>query len=283
MIEKSGNRTKSELGQSQNITELQSRIFALRHTREFRIAALGDSSVFGVGDTAADGNSDGPGWVGRLAHDLGAKDFINLSKNGSRAHTVVSDQMVAATFFRPNLICICVGMNDVMRGNFSPLQISQSLCQLIGEFNRIGSVVVILGLPDPSRTALAPQRIKRILASRVQILNEILSSTAANEGALFISAWERSEVYERKFWHVDRMHPSSIGHQLIADLIRNALHLPNRSEGTLPVESARSKSDDIKWLLLNGSKWLIKRSVDLIPTLIYLLIFESNAKRVNQD
>ena len=282
MTRNSGELLNAEFELALRKKELQSKIFSLRHAREFRIAALGDSSVFGVGDTAADGNSDGPGWVGRLAHDLKADDFINLSKNGSRAHTVTSEQMISATFFRPNLICVCIGMNDVMRGNFSPGQITDSLGQIISEFNRIGGVVVILGLPDPSRTALAPKRVKAILSGRVDLLNSILLSVAEREGALFISAWERSEVYERKFWHVDRMHPSSVGHQLIADLIRNALHLPSRSEAKLPIENPRTKSDELKWLILNGSKWLLKRSVDLIPTLIYLIILDLKSKRARQ-
>ena len=53
------------------------KLLALRHMNELRIAALGDSSVFGVGDTSTDGKPDGPGWVGRVAHDLSAKQFIN--------------------------------------------------------------------------------------------------------------------------------------------------------------------------------------------------------------
>ena len=51
---------------------LSEKLFAIRHLSNLRIAALGDSAVFGVGDTSTDGKPDGPGWVGRLAHDLAA-------------------------------------------------------------------------------------------------------------------------------------------------------------------------------------------------------------------
>ena len=63
------------------LVTLEQKVLALRLTPNLRIAALGDSAVFGVGDTSQDKNSDGPGWVGRLAHDLEAKSYINLSKN----------------------------------------------------------------------------------------------------------------------------------------------------------------------------------------------------------
>jgi len=253
---------------------LSEKLLALRHMNELRIAALGDSSVFGVGDTSTDGKPDGPGWVGRVAHDLAAKQYINLSKNGARAHTVVSTQLVSTKFFDPDLVCVCVGMNDVMRGNYSPVQIRDSIRTLIQELNNLGAVVVLLGLPDPSKVAFAPKRVKRVLSRRVQNLNEILLEVAGQEDALFISGWEQKEVYERSFWHVDRMHPSSLGHQLVADLIRTELNLPLRVENSLSTESIRTKRDDLFWLLTSGTKWLLKRSIDLIPTLIYLIIIE---------
>jgi len=253
---------------------LSEKLLALRHMNELRIAALGDSSVFGVGDTSTDGKPDGPGWVGRVAHDLAAKQYINLSKNGARAHTVVSTQLVSTKFFDPDLVCVCVGMNDVMRGNYSPVQIRDSIRTLIQELNNLGAVVVLLGLPDPSKVAFAPKRVKRVLSRRVQNLNEILLEVAGQEDALFISGWEQKEVYERSFWHVDRMHPSSLGHQLVADMIRTELNLPLRVENSLSTESIRTKRDDLFWLLTSGTKWLLKRSIDLIPTLIYLIIIE---------
>jgi lysophospholipase L1-like esterase len=255
------------------------KLLALRHMTELRIAALGDSSVFGVGDTSTDGNPDGPGWVGRVAHDLAAKQYINLSKNGARAHTVVSTQLVSTKFFNPDLVCVCVGMNDVMRGNYSPVQIRDSIRTLLQELNAIGAVVVLLGLPDPSKVAFAPKRVKKVLSRRVLNLNEILAEVAGQEDALFIAGWEQKEVYERSFWHVDRMHPSSLGHQLIADLIRNDLNMPLRVSNTLPTESIRTQKDDLIWLLTSGTKWLLKRSIDLIPTLIYLMMIEGKEIR----
>lgn len=258
---------------------LNEKLLALRHMTELRIAALGDSSVFGVGDTSTDGNPDGPGWVGRVAHDLSAKQYINLSKNGARAHTVVSTQLASTKFFDPDLVCVCVGMNDVMRGNYSPVQIRDSIRTLIQELNELGAVVVLLGLPDPSKVAFAPKRVKKVLSRRVLNLNEILEAVSAQEEALFIAGWEQKEVYERSFWHVDRMHPSSLGHQLIADMIRNHLNLPLRVSSTLPTQSIRTQKDDLIWLLTSGTKWLLKRSIDLIPTLIYLIMIEGKEIR----
>lgn len=118
-----------------------------------------------------------------------------------------------------------------------------------------------------------------VLSRRVQNLNEILTNVAKNEEALFVGGWDQQEVYQRSFWHVDRMHPSSLGHQLIADLIRNDLNLPLRVSNILPTQSIRTQKDDLIWLLTNGTMWLLKRSIDLIPTLIYLLMVEGREIR----
>lgn len=262
------------------LVTLEQKILALRLAPNLRIAALGDSAVFGVGDTSKDRNSDGPGWVGRLAHDLEANSYINLSKNGSRATTVMDEQLIAATFFLPNLVCICVGMNDVMRGNFSKAQIREALVNLIQTFNEFNALVVLLGLPDPSGIVVAPRSVKRVLSRRVAILNQISMEVAQSENGIFISGWDNPDVYQRNFWHIDRMHPSAEGHQKIADLIRTTLNLPLRAKSHLPALSLRTKAMDLKWLALNGSKWFLKRSIDLIPTLIYLLIVEYREKNL---
>ena len=48
---------------------------SLRHKTNLRIVALGDSSVFGVGDHGDDIPSVGYGWTGRLPMTLRLKDL----------------------------------------------------------------------------------------------------------------------------------------------------------------------------------------------------------------
>jgi hypothetical protein len=76
-------------------------------------------------------------------------------------------------------------------------------------------------------------------------------------------------------WHVDRMHPSAIGHQLIADLVRRKLALPRRSAKKLSTSINMSKKFELYWLITNGAKWFAKRSVDLVPALIWLMVSEN--------
>ena len=248
---------------------------SLRHKTNLRIVALGDSSVFGVGDHGDDIPSVGYGWTGRLAHDLKAERFINVAKNGARARHLSAHQLPAAVALSPHIALICIGTNDVLRGDFSPEEIQESLTEICTQLSSSGALVVLLGLPDPIRTAPGPMALRRILSDRVIIINEILTEIAKDGIAVVVPTWDSKIAHERHMWHVDRMHPSAVGHQHIADLVRRKLSLPRRSSAKISVESGISRKYEMYWLLTNGAKWFAKRSIDLVPALVWLVISEN--------
>ena len=249
-------------------------LYQLRHVTNLKVIAMGDSSVFGVGDHGDTIPSVGAGWAGRLAHDLGAARFINVAKNGSRARDLVKNQLSAAQALDPDLVLICIGTNDVLRGDFSPEEIRKSLFKVIEMLDNSKTLIVLLGLPNPMRTAPGPIVLRKILCARVAIINQIYSEISDNGLALFVPTWNSKIAHEKRLWHIDRMHPSPQGHQLIADLVRRKMELPRRSRKKLATKIDVTKSKETKWLLINGTKWFIKRSVDLIPALIWLIVSE---------
>ena len=252
---------------------------ALRHVEDMRIIAMGDSSVFGVGDHGNDIPSVGFGWTGRIAHDLKAERFVNVAKNGARARHLPTNQLPAVIAYRPHMVLICIGTNDVLRGDFSPEEIRSALETICKSAIELGSLVVLLGLPDPIRTAPGPMALRRILSDRVIIINEILDELASDGLAIVVPTWNSRIAHERHMWHVDRMHPSALGHQHIADSVRRHLSLPRRSARKIPTEVNVSKKFEMYWLITNGAKWFAKRSIDLVPALIWLMVSESLRKR----
>jgi lysophospholipase L1-like esterase len=248
---------------------------ALRHISHPRIIALGDSSVFGVGDHGDAIPSVGAGWAGRLAHDLTAGNFINVAKNGARARHITKHQLSAAHAFRPDLALVCIGTNDVLRGDFSPEEIKGSLITVIETLSENNAVIILLGLPDPISTAPGPLALRKILSARVTLINEIYIELSGHENVILVPTWDSKIAHERRMWHVDRMHPSAIGHQLIADLVRRKLALPRRSAKKLSTSINMSKKFELYWLITNGAKWFAKRSVDLVPALIWLMVSEN--------
>jgi lysophospholipase L1-like esterase len=249
-----------------------SELLRLRLVDKLRVVAMGDSSVFGVGDTINTIEEKYLGWAGRLAHDLKAEKFLNLGKNGARFRTIVKTQLSAAIAMRPNIAIICIGTNDVLRGDFSPAEIEQCAITIIKGLRELGSTVVFVGIPDPVKTAPGPQSLKRILQKRVRLVNWITDEIVTSNGGIFISTWNHEMAYDKSMWHIDHMHPSAKGHQAIADLVRRNLGFPRRRKSKLPVTSNMSKKFEIYWLLTNGLKWFAKRSIDLVPALIWLVL-----------
>lgn len=247
---------------------------AARNIEDLRIIAMGDSSVFGVGDHGDAIPSVGYGWTGRIAHDLCAKHFINVAKNGARARNLVVSQLPAVLAFNPHIVLICIGTNDVLRKDFSSEEVRIHLSHVCKSAAAEGSLVVLLGLPDPIRTAPGPLALRKILSNRILEINEVLIEIAEDGAALFVPTWSSKIAHEKRMWHVDRMHPSAYGHQHIADLVRRNLSLPRRSTKKLPVTAPFSRKFEMYWLFTNGAKWFAKRSIDLIPALLWLLISE---------
>ena len=265
MINKTQNTTSSDL-------------LHLRLVSDLRIVAMGDSSVFGVGDSIREVDDKYLGWTGRFAHDLSAKRYVNLGKNGARFRNLVKVQLGAAVAMRPNLALICIGTNDVLRGDFSPQEIERCAETIISSLNKVGATVVFVGIPDPMKTAPGPQSLKRILQKRVRLVNWITEEIVTSSGGIFISTWKHEMAYDKTMWHIDHMHPSAKGHQEISDLVRRELGLPRRCEKKIPISSNVSKKFEIYWLLTNGLKWFAKRSIDLVPALILLIASEKLKK-----
>jgi len=268
----------STLTFSTNEISEDSKLLQLRLVSNLRIAALGDSSVFGVGDVCPGVEEKYLGWAGRFAFDLDAKKFINFGRNGARFRNIIKTQLNGALAMSPNLVLICIGTNDVLRGDFSPSEIDNCASEIIKKLRAIGCTVVFIGIPDPVKTAPGAQSLKRILQKRVRLVNWITEEVVTSNGGIYISTWNHPMAYDKTMWHVDHMHPSSKGHQEISDLVRRTLGLPRRSLEKIPVDLKQSRGFEIYWLFTNGLKWFAKRSIDLVPALIWLIFCEKFKK-----
>ncbi|MEI7944914.1 MAG: GDSL-type esterase/lipase family protein, partial [Actinomycetes bacterium] len=116
-----------------------------------RVVALGDSVTFGVGDDGP--NFIGPGWGARVAHQLNATRFLNLSNLGARVRQLSESQLPAALAFRPTISIISIGGNDILRSRFNPAEVECHLEKVVISLKMIGSEVVLLKIPDHKKTA----------------------------------------------------------------------------------------------------------------------------------
>ena len=238
-------------------------------------AILGDSAASGVGDS--DNNGVTRGWGYYLAkHFQDPLVYINLSRPGAQSAEVLEDQLPKALIFKPDIAAVIVGGNDALRNGFDPNKLHQNLRATIAELKKSGSEVLLLQLHDPTQIVPLPRLLARVLSRRINAVNRVIHSVGREFNAQILLTRSIQDIYERKVWHVDRMHPSKYGHQLMATHFREILLRRNWRIDPITIEETpvTSKKSKVLWMLKNGTPWFFKRSFDLFPAAILLMSVE---------
>lgn len=240
-----------------------------------RFAVLGDSAAFGIGDYDSNGNPRG--WAHYLSNAFaGQIQYLNVSRPGAKSLEVRDIQFPKIKEFQPNICGLIVGGNDILRNDFNPNRIYANLKSTIIELQKIGSEILMLELHDPTKLLKLPKVLENILTKRVNALNEVIYRL--NEEFNFVLLRTRSlpDIYSKSLWHIDRMHPGTKGHQVLALSFRDLL-LSNGwkfrdIEFDQPIQMTLSQKRI--WMLRNGLPWFIKRSFDLLPAIAFLISTE---------
>ena len=253
----------------------------IRPARPLVYVALGDSATSGVGDSCDLGQPRG--WSRMLAAGLTAAghDLSHhvLAREGARAADVISEQLGPALDLAPDLVTLLVGGNDVLRGDFDPYALERDIEHLVNRIRERGACVIMLRLHDPTRVVPMPASLARVMRRRVAAVNVVVDAVASRSGALLVDPASDERCYEHSSWHVDRMHPSTQGHLLLAGLVAQRLAdrgIPIAPLGVNPQPSV-GRLFQAAWMLRNGVPWALKRSVDLLPTLTVLALREAVA------
>lgn len=235
-------------------------------------AALGDSITLGIGDRGPE--RAWRGWAALLAEGLTEPRLHNLAASGAQVADVERDQLPRALELRPEVASVIVGINDTLRSSFSPRRIARSAEHTVGALRSAGAEVLTLRLPDPGLMLGLPAALSRPLARRIQIVNTIMDEVSAQFGALVFDAASDPETYDRRMWSVDRMHPSERGHRLIASRFYDQLAAAGMLLGPRPEAEPSSppptRRAQAAWMATKGTGWVIRRSTDLVPYLVFM-------------
>ena len=243
------------------------------------LVALGDSITLGVGDPVriddpASGRSQRAwrGWAALLAGGLVDPELHIVAGNGACSADVERVQLPQALQLRPDIASVVVGVNDTLRPNFDPQRIGTAAAHTIGALRACGAEVLTMRLPDPGRMLGMPGVLARPLARRAHEINLAMDAVAERFGTLHFDAAGDPEVYSPGMWAADRLHPSERGHRLIArrfhGLLAAAGHPVGPSPDPEPGNPPPSRLDELAWLATKGTAWVLRRSTDLIPSLL---------------
>jgi lysophospholipase L1-like esterase len=185
-----------------------------------------------MGDSQTEGLWDGNDTVGLtgFAHRLAVMinehhpglTYANLAVRGRRIRDVVDVQLPKALAMQPDLISVCVGMNDVTRPGPGFDGTLAELDDLHVRLSESGATVVTTTFPDIAR--ILP--VGRLLASRVLEVNDAIRAAADRHGFRLVDLYDVPSMAEPDTWSADRVHGSPKGHMLFAAAAAEALRLP---------------------------------------------------------
>lgn len=236
---------------------------------------VGDSAASGVGDSLPDGTTFG--WSYYLAKSFEEPlVFVNASRPGAKSLEVLEDQIPKVLIHKPDICGVIVGGNDMLRNGFNPAKLHSNLRTTLGELQQTGTTALMLELHDPTKIVPMPKLLARVLNRRIDAVNQVTRSVAQEFGAILVNTRTIPNIYKLENWHIDRMHPSKIGHQRLAVEFRNLLVQSGWNLGQVEVEQVvtRNRKESILWMLRNGTPWFLKRSVDLLPAALFLMAVE---------
>ena len=238
-------------------------------------AVIGDSAASGVGDSDSQGNYFG--WGYHLAQAFTEPlAYINVSRPGAQSKEVLQDQLPKILIHQPELVAVIVGGNDLLRNGFSPMVFEENLNETLAQIEKFGATSMLLELHDPTQIVPMPRLVARVCRRRVNAVNRCTRKLARRYSSVLLETRSLDGIYQREKWHVDRMHPSTMGHQFMADNFAHLLRLRGFEIGNVQfsVSNNRSRRDSIIWMLKNGTPWFLKRSLDLLPAILFLSITE---------
>jgi len=189
-----------------------------------RYVAIGDSQTEGLWDV--DDSGALIGFSDRLATAVDALypglRYANLAVRGKRIREALDEQLPQALAMDPDLVAVCIGMNDVTRPGAYFDRALADLEDLHARLAQTGATVVTTTFPELAR--ILP--IGRVLASRVLRINATIRAAADRHGFAIVDLYNAPSMTEPDTWSADRVHGSTKGHILFAAAAAEALGLP---------------------------------------------------------
>lgn len=248
-----------------------------------RFVALGDSTTFGIGDPVPGGWR---GWARLLSSGLDARhqvSFCNLAVPGGTAAVVRDEQLETALSHSPDLAALIVGINDTMRSSWEPRKLRQDLLTTAEALHETGALLLTARFHDHGAVFGLPGVLRRPLLARIETVNLVSDEIHRRFGSLQIDLAAWPQVQQRRFWSIDRLHPSELGHRALAHgyatlLAERGLDLEVPSLAVAGGSTPRPV-DDAWWMLTEGVPWLGRRARDLGPWAARLAWTETTSRR----
>jgi lysophospholipase L1-like esterase len=187
-----------------------------------RFVAIGDSFTEGIGDEV-----EGialKSWVGHFVqlceNDI---EYANFAKRGLVTKEIRSQQLEKALTFKPDLVSLIAGANDVLKGRWNHDVYKNDIEFMIDSLSKAGSDIIIANLPDFTvRLPFAAEK-KQVIKEQLLEANDVILSLSREYKLHHVDFWNHQLVNDNTLWSTDLIHPNSKGYVKVAELIFSSL------------------------------------------------------------
>nr|WP_085231698.1 SGNH/GDSL hydrolase family protein [Mycobacterium conspicuum] len=194
------------------------------YRRYTRYVAIGDSQTEGLWD--GDDTVGLLGFADRLAAMVDSiypgLEYANLAIRGKLVRHVLREQVPPALAMRPDLITVCIGMNDVIQPGRSFGPALADLERIYAALAESGATVVTATFPNVAQ--FLPMG--RLVSGRLARINNAIRSAAQRYDFGLVDLYNAPSMRNLDTWDIDRVHASPKGHMLFAAAAAEALNLP---------------------------------------------------------
>ncbi|MCX4093917.1 SGNH/GDSL hydrolase family protein [Nocardia sp. alder85J] len=184
-----------------------------------RFAVIGDSIAEGIGDPWP--GYESVSWADRVARGLRAAHpataYLNTGRMGAVIAEVREQQLGDLTAFRPDLVHICCGGNDLFLRGVDPAKVEADLDDLCERVAATGARLSMFTLADAFTGRMAPLR--PLFAG----FAEAVRRTAQRHDAVLTEFWDHPARLRESWLSADRVHLTMAGHAVVAAEVARSL------------------------------------------------------------
>lgn len=183
--------------------------------------AIGDSFTLGIGDTI-----DGLELIGTA--DLLASEIKKFQPNLIYKNLAVADLTAAeikecqfgpAIEFKPDIISIIAGANDILRRSWSPSNFETTMREMFNEVQSKKILLITANWPEFPFIKRLPSAISQRFIRNINSGNLIIKRLADEYNAVFLDVFTLSKTMGEIMWSKDGIHPNSLGYERICEEI----------------------------------------------------------------
>ncbi|PEF54613.1 lipase [Bacillus cereus] len=194
-----------------------------------RFVAIGDSFTEGIGDEV-----EGialKSWVDHFVQlSVNDIEYANFAKRGLVTKEIRSQQLEKALAFKPDLVSLIAGANDVLKGRWNHYAYKEDMKCMIDTLSKTGADIMIANLPDFTVRLPFSTEKKQVLKEQLLEANEVILSLSREHQLHHIDFWNHQLVNDNTLWSTDFIHPNSKGYVKVAELIFSSLPVHDASK-----------------------------------------------------